>query len=144
MCERHSFIVTRAGKVLDGYGITDSHTTICAVHGVDEDQVCKYEWRPQPDWPNCSALDGIVKDSITFVEKAKHLNAIESHIKALYPDMAAWDAGDAPRLPDTLTEWPDDLVIREGATLTAPALAEVSGSVYVQQGATFTAPILKH
>ena len=35
------------------------------------------------------------------------------------------------------------LYIREGATLTAQALTEVTGGLYIREGATLTAPALK-
>lgn len=42
-----------------------------------------------------------------------------------------------------LTEVAGWLYVREGATLTAPALTEVRGGLYIREGATMTAPKLK-
>ena len=41
-----------------------------------------------------------------------------------------------------LTKIDGSVYVREGATLTVPALTKIGGSVYVQQGATLTAPAL--
>ena len=144
MCKRHSFILTRSGKVLDGYGVTDSHTHIREIHGLKhtDDTVNAYEWQPPQGWPEADYNLGLTKDNIVFETKSSHESAIERHLKSLYPTMDAWSAGDTFRVPADITEWVSDLIIPDGATFTAPALTKVSGCVYVQQGATFTAPAL--
>jgi hypothetical protein len=50
MCHRHSFILTRAGKVHDGMGFTDSHTTIRELAGLGDKDSSTYafEWQPPP------------------------------------------------------------------------------------------------
>jgi len=108
MCERHSFCLTRAAKVLDGYGLTDSHTTIMALHGLtttQQDACNLYEWQPPKSWPEVSYVGGIKVDKETFVSKARHESAIERHLLARYPDRATWEAPDVIRwdalpLPD--------------------------------------------
>jgi len=101
MCNRHSFILTRAGKVLDGIGITDSHTEIRELHGLKhtDDTVNAYEWQPPKGWPETDWLAGLTKDTEVFTPKASHLKAMERHVKKIYPTMAAWEAGDVMRLP---------------------------------------------
>ena len=108
MCERHSFCLTRAAKVLDGYGLTDSHTTILDMHGLTAAQhdACNlYEWQPPKLWPDASWADGLKVDKAVFETKQRHDQAAERHVRALYPDRAAWDAADVIRwselpLPD--------------------------------------------
>ena len=81
MCERHSFCLTRAAKVLDGYGLTDSHTAIMAMHGLtttQQDACNLYEWQPPKAWPAEYAV-GIKVDKEVFETKARHENAIERH-----------------------------------------------------------------
>ena len=143
MCHRHSFILTRAGKVHDGYGITDSHTFIREIAGLsaNDDTVNAYEWQPPNGWPDTDYNLGLTKDMTVFETKSSHESAIERHLKALYPTMEAWKAGDKFRVTDSITEWNGCLIIPQGATFTAPVLAK-AGSVDVQQGATFTAPVL--
>ena len=143
MCKRHSFILTRSGKVLDGYGVTDSHTQIREIHGLKhtDDTINAYEWQPPQGWPDADYNLGLTKDNIVFETKSSHESAIERHLKLLYPTMADWNDGDKFRIPETLTEWSGELVIPKDATFTAPALTK-AGSVYVQQVATFTAPAL--
>jgi hypothetical protein len=144
MCNRHSFILTRAGKVHDGYGVTDSHTVIRELAGLsaNDDTVNAYEWQPPKGWPDADYNLGLTKDFVVFETKSSHESAIERHIKALYQTIEAWNEGDKFRVPESITEWNGDLIIPKGATFTAPVLAEVAGFVYVQQGATFTAPVL--
>ena len=124
MCQRHSFILTRAGKVHDGYGVTDSHTVMRELAGLhaNDDTVNAYEWQPPTGWPDADWNLGLTKDLVVFETKSSHESAIERHIKALYPTMEAWDEGDKFRIPDTITEWKNDLIIPEGATFTAPLL----------------------
>ena len=47
MCNRHSFAVTKDGKVIDGYGLTDSHLPLAELatkgaylYGVTDEGVC--------------------------------------------------------------------------------------------------------
>ena len=146
MCKRHSFIVTRAGKVIDGYGLTDSHTTIREIAGLtaENDSVNAYEWQAPAGWPNADFLDGLTKDTEVFEPKASHIRAMDTHVRTIYPTTKEWDLPDVVReLPKTCLQIKGDLVIPPGATFTAPVLVEVSGSVDVRQGATFTAPKLK-
>lgn len=99
MCTRHSFILTRAGKVLDGCGLTDSHTEIRELHGLKntDDTVNAYEWQPPAGWPEADWESGLTKDTEVFVPKSSHLDAIGRHVKKLYPTMTEWEAGDKLR-----------------------------------------------
>ncbi len=170
MCTRFSFILTRVGKnggpgeVLDGFGITHSHTAIRELHGMKntDDTVNAYEWQPPKGWPDADWMDGLTKDLEIFEPKKSHLSSMERHIRTVYPTMMEWDAPDVIRIPKSITVLNCDLVVvdgqsvdlpyvtevagsidvRQDATFTAPVLAEVSGNVDVQQGATFTAPVL--
>jgi len=105
MCERHSFCLTRAAKIIDGYGITDSHTAIMTMHGLTVEQQDKcnlYEWQPPLNWPDANWADGLTVDEAQFEPKAKATDAMERHLRSRYPDMAAWDAGD--RVPGSMHE----------------------------------------
>ena len=144
MCTRHSFIVTRAGKVFDGFGMTHSHTTIREIAGLsaENDTVNAYEWQPPKGWPNAEWHDGLTKDTEVFELKSRHLSAMERHVRSIYPTMAEWNAPDVARdLPKTATKINGDLIIASG-NVTALYLTEVGGYVYVREGATFTAPVL--
>jgi hypothetical protein len=147
MCHRHSFIVTRAGKVHDGFGLTDSHTNIRAMAGLGTEDSATYafEWQPPTGWPDANFNDGLTQDTAPLPHwelKAKHLSAIEQHLRLRYPDMAAWEGPDVICIPENLTVFCGDLVVPAGATLTLPALTEVSGYVRADQGATLTLPAL--
>ena len=99
MCKRHSFILTRAGKVHDGYGVTDSHTVIRELAGLhaNDDTVNAYEWQPPKGWPDADWNLGLTKDTEVFETKASHEKAIERHILSLYPTMKEWEDGDKIR-----------------------------------------------
>src|ERR1017187_9341135 len=93
ICNRHSFIVTRAGKVFDGLGFTDSHTVIRVLSGLhaNDDTVNAYEWQPPKGWPKSDWEDGLTKDTEVFELKSSHLSAMKRHVKKLYPSMDAWN-----------------------------------------------------
>ena len=100
MCRRHSFILTRAGKVHDGLGLTDSHTTIRELAGLDTNDSTTYafEWQPPAGWPDADFNAGLTQDTApipAWEMKKKHLSAIERHLKKLYPSMDVWNAPDA-------------------------------------------------
>ena len=97
MCTRHSFILTKAGKVFWGLGVTDSHTSIRELCGLsaNDDTVNAYEWQPPPGWPDADWNLGLTKDSEVFETKSSHEAAMERHIKKLYPTMAAWNTPDS-------------------------------------------------
>jgi len=109
MCNRHSFIVTKAGKIHHGLGVTDSHTTIREISGLGANDSSSYafEWQPPKGWPAADVLDGLTKDAEpvpVWDLKKKHTLAIVNHIKSLYPDMNTWEQADAIiPLPDGLT-----------------------------------------
>ena len=108
MCQRHSFAVTKGGRVIDGHGLTDSHTKMLDMAGLaakDHDAVNLYEWQPPKDWPKSSWLQGLTVDKQVFKPKSSHDKAARAHLLALYPSMKAWGAGDTIRwgeleLPD--------------------------------------------
>ena len=108
MCNRHSFAVTKDGKVIDGCGLTDSHTRMLDMAGLtakEHDAVNLYEWQPPKDWPRSSWLHGLTVDKQAFEPKSSHDKTARAHLLALYPTKAAWDAGDTIRwdyldLPD--------------------------------------------
>ena len=125
MCNRHSFIVTRVGKVFDGCGITESHTTIKELAGLsaENDTVNAYEWQPPKGWPDADWEDGLMKDVEVFEVKSRHLNAMKHHVVSLYPDLATWDHPD--KIHGDLTKVTilrGELRVPAGATLTLPAL----------------------
>src|ERR1035438_2538113 len=119
MCTRHSFILTRAGKTVDGHGMTDSHTTIREIAGLtaENDEVNAYEWQPPKGWPDADWFAGLTKDTEVFEPKTSHLHAMEAHVRRTYPDMDSWNAPDVVRdLPKTCTVFKGNLVIPAGAT----------------------------
>ena len=148
MCHRHSFILTRAGKIHDGLGLTDSHTTIreLAGLGANDSTTYAFEWQPPEGWPDADYSTGLTQDTSPIPVwdiKTKHTTAIESHIRRKYPDMAAWNQPDEiSNVVSAMTSITGDLIIPKGATFDAPALAEVSGCVDVREDATFAAPVL--
>ena len=97
MCNCHSFIVTRAGKVFFGLGITESHSTIREWAGLGENDSSAYafEWRPPAGWPDADFNLGLTQDTAPFPHwelNAKHLKAIDLHLRGRYPTMGAWEA----------------------------------------------------
>ncbi len=107
MCNRHSFIVTRAGKVHHGFGITDSHTTIRELAGLDHTDSGTYafEWQPPAGWPDADFNNGLTQDTAPIPHwglKAKHLKAVETHLRRRYPTPDAWNAPEVMELPKNL------------------------------------------
>ena len=96
MCYKYSFLLTRAGQILDGEGITESHSEMATLHQVGEDSCNKYEWQPPKDWPAAEVLDGLVKDAEVFVPKASALKRISTHLAAMFPTRAAFEAVTLP------------------------------------------------
>ena len=145
MCNRHSFIVTRSGKVFDGLGLTDSHTTIreLACLSPEDDTVNAYEWQPPTGWPDADWATGLVKDVEVFDIKAKHLNAMRHHIMSLYPTMEVWKYPDKIHgtWNDAVTEIKGGLTVPVGENFSAEFLIE-AGSVYAYKGSTVTLPAL--
>ena len=99
MCNRHSFIVTRAAKVFHGMGLTHSHTSIREIAGLGENDSSTYafEWQPPAGWPDADYYSGLTQDTApipAWEMKARHLKAIESHLRRRYPDMDAWNRPD--------------------------------------------------
>ena len=100
MCQRYSFVLSPAGKVLDGCGLPHSHTTILTMHGVASDRHGRYnlyEWQPPEGWPNANWADGLTKDREAFEPKVRAVAAMERRIKKLYPDLETWRAKDPIR-----------------------------------------------
>ena len=142
MCKEFSFLVTRDGRILDGFGLTDSHSTIREIHGLgaNDDTTNAYEWQPPKGWPEADFIDGLVEDAEVFDLQSSHLTNMEHHVRSRYPDLPAWKAhGTFPSFPGT--KFPQSIVVREGATLVAPALIE-AGNVYLSYRATLVAPAL--
>ena len=92
MCNKYAFLLTRAGKILDGGGLTESHSTIATLHGVDEDQVNRYEWQPPQNWPDADVLDGLVTNEEVFTPGASALRRIAAHLTRRFPTIAAFQA----------------------------------------------------
>lgn len=93
MCERHSFCLTRNARVIDGLGLTDSHTEIMSMHGltVDQQDRCNlYEWYPTVGWPDASYAYGLTVDRSVFETKTSHELAIERHLRRVYPTAQTW------------------------------------------------------
>ena len=134
MCNRHSFSVTRAGKVLHGYGVTDSHTTIHELSGLssEHDKANQYEWQPPDGWPDVDWSAGLTVDREAFPPKKKHLIAMEAHVREWYPDVAAWET------PDSFTALPEGLSVGgdldlRGTPITAlPEGLSVGGGLYLR------------
>ena len=142
MCKDHSFIVTRSRRVFDGCGLTDSHTTIRELAGLspEDDTVNSYEWQPPAGWPDADFWAGITVDTEVFSLKKSHLVAIEKHLRKLYPDMAAWNAGHKIHdFPSGIKIIKGEIVVPAGQTLTLPKVVE-AGRVVVHGNGTVTAP----
>ena len=135
MCKRHSFILTRAGKIHHGMGLTDSHTIIRELAGMkaENDSVNAYEWQPPDGWPDADWMLGLTKDTEVFEPKSSHLRNMEAHIRRLYPDRVSWDAGDKMTAPKGLTV--GGSLHLSGTAITAlPEGLTVGGSLYTPWG----------
>ena len=87
MCYKHSFIVTKDNKVFHGYGLIESHTSICKMFNLNEDLVNKYEYDPNKTNFNYLSIKGLDDDSIVFLETNLTIKSIENHIKKYFPTL---------------------------------------------------------
>ena len=92
MCNKHSFVMDRTGKIYNGGGFVESHSVICNMWSLQQDQVNCYEWKPPEPWPNEEWTRGLVKDYLTFDEKASHVLALERYIHETFPTKEAWES----------------------------------------------------
>jgi hypothetical protein len=131
MCNRHSFILTRAGKILDGNGLTDSHTEIRELHGLKntDDTVNAYEWQPPEGWPAADWESGLTKDTEVFVPKSSHLDAMGRHVKKRYPTMAEWNAGDKPAPLSNAEQAAAAQLLASNAYITVPETTLPTGQI---------------
>ena len=89
MCEKHSFIQTKEGKIFNGFGKFESHTTICCINSVREDDVNKYEYKPGNVF--CEyGIQGLVLDTQAFEPSITDTKAIEKYIREFFPTAEAW------------------------------------------------------
>ncbi len=128
---RHSFIVTRAGKVHDGYGLLESHTIIRELAGLsaEDDTVNAYDWQPPRLWPEMDWEGGLTNAIKAFVPKLSHMTAMGQHVTRLYPSMIEWDVLDKVRpLPGNIAVG-GDLHLRSLAVKALPDNFSVRGSL---------------
>ena len=95
MCQRHSFLLDKEGRVYDGGGLTHSHTEIATMHGLTAEQsdaLNAYEWQPPADWPKSSWLSGLTVDRQNFEPKSSHDKAMKAYLLGRFPTQDAWDA----------------------------------------------------
>ncbi len=90
MCNKHSFVMTKEGKIFNGGGFVESHSVICNMWGLQQDQVNCYEWRPPEPRPSEEWTKGLVKDLLNFEEKGSHVSALERYIEETFPTDEAW------------------------------------------------------
>jgi hypothetical protein len=140
MCNKYSFLLTRAGKILDGGGLTESHSEIATLHGVDEDKCNRYEWQPPVVWPVCSnhphpfdkVMDGLFVDKEVFTPGASALKRIAAHLSERFPTHEAFAT---PTPVDDC--WHAQRVVlggRETTILCKPGLYEASIGAYRAYG----------
>jgi len=72
MCEKVSFCQDKRGRILDAGGLTFSHSSISALHGLNDDGMNKYEFSPD---------NGLKVDKEVFVPKLSHVRKVELYIK---------------------------------------------------------------
>ena len=138
MCNRHSFILTRAGKVYFGLGITESHTTIreWAGLGHTDSSTYAFEWQPPDAWPDADFNAGLTQDTAPsphWEMNAKHLRAIESHIRRRYPDMAEWNRPEVIGIPKN-ARFGGSLYMSGTGITALPEGLSVGGYLYLDAG----------
>ena len=101
MCDKYSFVQDKKGNIYNGYGI-NSHSCICKIHKLKEDEINKYEYNPYKD--NCyGGIKGLnlENDGVNTVTRAD-LNIIEKHLTTLFPTNASWDSFEALKTDENI------------------------------------------
>jgi hypothetical protein len=181
MCDFHSICVRTDGAI--AHVAQNSHSTAADAAGWrnNEDHrrpvFVEVEWDGEGEYPGADKIARVpAGEKLTVNQRRKidfhyqALAAILKNPKPTFEQLSKWldpkwaDVLGRLRItemPEGVKEWPGELVIpkgatltanaltkvgyvdvEQGATLTANALTEVSGSVYVKQGATLTANAL--
>ena len=91
MCNKHSFLVDKNGKVYNGYGILESHTHIAKIHDINEDNCNKYEYDPNNTNDKAYGITGLLIDSDVFTANKTVVDAIEKYITTTFPTVESWE-----------------------------------------------------
>ena len=87
MCNKHSFLSDKQGKIYNGSGIIESHTLIAKINKVDEDKCNKYEYNPANNSCDCG-IKGLVIDNQAFEVDGR---LVEQYINKYFPDQKSFD-----------------------------------------------------
>ena len=104
MCNKHSFLVDKNGKVYNGYGILESHTHIAKIHDINEDNCNKYEYNPNNTANKVYGITGLLIDSDVFTANKTVVDAIEKYITTTFPTLEAWTNYSNINTPVTVLE----------------------------------------
>jgi hypothetical protein len=166
MCDFHSIAVRRDGAIAHVHG--NSHSGAVHHAGWRENQpnrepfFVEAEWNGNGEYPGAEKITrNHSKEFPLTVAQTKaidrHYQALASVLIATHPtaeEIAKWNKPEfadvmericakIEKLPEIEgAKWHGNLYVRQGGTLTAPALTEITGYLYVRQGGTLTAPAL--
>ena len=91
MCNKHSFVMDNEGKIYNGYGLIESHTTICSIHELNDDKVNKYEYNPNNTQHYSYGITGLNIDTEVFTVTLNMSKQIETYIDTYFSDVESWE-----------------------------------------------------
>jgi hypothetical protein len=91
MCNKHSFLQDKQGKLYHGYGLIESHTLIAKIHKIQEDICNKYEYNPNNTKNNTYEIVGLKIDTLIFEPSLSDTKQIVSYINKYFPAIEQWD-----------------------------------------------------
>ena len=163
MCDFHSTAWRLLGQEIQCAHLpSNSHSESIEAAGWRVNEPNRTPFIFEAEWNGIGELPsdwGLIRNSGECPEKltkrirdhyAKLRDAISggNHLTTYFSDVKkwhdVWSRAIENKVPVTLPSvFPGSIVLREGATLQADALTEVSGYIYVREGATLTAPKLE-
>lgn len=90
MCSKHSLLISRDGKIFDGFGIVHSHTVIADLHNINEDAMNKYECEPRFDAKKENIIGWYINIDSRVFDPENDAAAIESYLQRVYPTVKSW------------------------------------------------------
>jgi hypothetical protein len=90
MCNKHSFLQDKDGRLFNGFKLTESHTGIAKLHGLKEDNCNKYEYNPSHENDCTYGIVGLKIDSRVFEPTNNDTKQIVSYIGKYFPNITTW------------------------------------------------------
>ena len=93
-----ALVQDRSGHIYDGMGVTEHHSCMARLHGLDIDRLNTWWWDPHPlYWRDPD--DGLFYDGLTlvwqkFTPPYSHYTRVQEYLQHKYPNIDAWRSPD--------------------------------------------------